>query len=240
MTQEIWNEMKRRHEELANVIAKKVRITYSSSGQSNISQTGSSVVTIGPAGPGYDPDEGANWKLNEDQRYAIHVTIEHMRKRAKELAATDKNMSDLLNLYADRISNAKISYREKPFYGISSITGKPLAGIDGKPNELASCGWFGDITIYGGMSSIGPFALPNKPLAIYDENSLGTIASLLMHEVAHSRSANEWQAHLLQKRTFNALKVNPEAFVRKPVKKYFKAYSSWWSPGSQYFYWLWM
>jgi hypothetical protein len=58
-----------------------------------------------------------------------------------------------------------------------------------------------------------------------------------MHEVAHSKGANEWQAHQLQKLTFDALKVKHTAGPRVFNKKFSKKYPTNWTFGSK-FYWI--
>ncbi len=182
-------------------------------------------------------DEGKNWDLDADKRYGIHQVIRYIRNRAKDLSATDKKMSDLLNLYAKRISIAKISYKDRPFYGIS-IKGKQL-GFHGAPGQIAN-NWSGTITLFNGIQQYDDVFGPIKYNIGSAKYNLSIIASLLMHEVAHTYGANEWQAHRLQKLTFDALGVDAKNPVREPVKKYFKAYPSWWNLGSQYLYWLWM
>ncbi len=170
-------------------------------------------------------NEGKNWDLNSDLRYGIHQITQYIRKRAKDIRATDKNMSDLLNLYAERISNAKISYKSKPLFG--------------KNGQMANY-WCGTITLFNGIYQYNDvFGPTNKLYSIKaGKYNLSIMASLLIHEVAHSYGANEWQAHRLQQLTFDALGVDKNNPVRDPVKKYFKAYPSWWSLGSQYLYWL--
>ncbi|MBN1830339.1 MAG: hypothetical protein JW884_14505 [Deltaproteobacteria bacterium] len=185
---------------------------------------GGKTTTISGLPDNDDIDPGPDWKLDELNTYAIKKVIEYMRKKAREISRTDKDMADLLNLYADRILAAKISYKKKPTFGAGE----------------ASCDWFGNITIYEGMTSYQPFWKACGPLESYDESKLGVVASLLMHEVAHSKGANEWQAHLLQKLTFAALNVNPAEGTVVHNKKYFTTYKSPYNPGAQFFYTFWM
>ena len=188
---------------------------------------GGKVTTLSGLPGGDEIDEGPNWDLDEDKRHGIHQVILYIRKRAKDLSATDKNMSNLLNLYAERISIAKISYKDRPNYFL----------FKGAAGQIAN-NWSGTITLFNGIHMYHEVFGPIKYSIGAAKGQLSSMASLLMHEVAHTYGANEWQSHLLQQLTFDALGVEEYDDVRKPVKKYFNTFKSSWDPRSQYLYWM--
>ncbi|MGD9780826.1 MAG: hypothetical protein AB7V14_01595 [Kiritimatiellia bacterium] len=164
------------------------------------------------------------WNLNETNMYILRMAVEHIRKRARALSATDPDMADLLNDYADRILVAPISYKEKPLLG----------------NGEASCSSSGKITIYKAFTDYPIFSRGLVRYELYDPGDLAVIASLLMHEIAHAKGANEWQAHNLQKFTFDALGVSTNAGTWVHNTKYFETFSTPYDLRCQYFYTFWM
>ncbi len=174
---------------------------------------------------------GKNWKMSQHDRYAIYLVVQYIKKRAILYSSINKNISKLLNLYAQYISDAEISYKSTPTY---------FKFFKGKSGQIASC-WSGKINIYNGFYNYDFFnGNFYHSVGCYSSDDLSSAASAIMHEVAHAKGANERQAHFLQKITFDALGVNVKSNARKAVSNYFKEFSWPYDPRAQYLYWLWL
>jgi hypothetical protein len=176
-------------------------------------------------------DIGKNWKMCQHDRYAIYMVVQYIKKRAILYSSINKNISKLLNLYVQYISDAEISYKSTPTY---------FKFFKGKSGQIASC-WLGKINIYNGFYCHDFFSNNSyHSVGCYSSDELSSAASAIMHEVAHAKGANERQAHLLQKITFDALGVNAKSEARRAVSNYFKVFSWPYDPRAQYLYWLWL
>ena len=147
---------------------------------------------------------GKNWHVNNDIKIGLARIVDYLRRRSSELAQTKPSMSSLFNTYADRITKATFYYNDKSEGG------------------EASTSFLNNITLYKSLvNSYTPFFGKNQ---ICEDKDYGIVASIIMHEIAHSYGANEWQAHYLQKLTFDDLKVSKTAGARVFNKKFFKKY----------------
>jgi hypothetical protein len=161
--------------------------------------------------------EEAGWDLSEREKQGVRLAVEYLRKKAAEKAESDPDMANLLEMYAQRILIAKIDRADKPF----------LAS-----GQASTSRFTGTITLYDSFidGNGNTFNLTPRPLENYDKRELEEIAgvaSSLMHEVAHSLAgASEWQSHLLQKITFDALGISEEKDIRKFNKNYFETFDS--------------
>ncbi|HDH98157.1 MAG TPA: hypothetical protein ENF70_03365 [Deltaproteobacteria bacterium] len=163
-------------------------------------------VIIAPTSP--KPIYPPCWHVDEQKKLGLKRVVRYIRKRAHILEQTDIPMAALLDTYADKIENADIYYKDNSWYN---------------RNGEASTSLLGNITIYSNMTkTYEPFWL-SKGMSCTDEQ-LGVVASLIMHEIKHKYGGDEWEAHDLQKKTFNALKVSDQAGARINVKQFFEKY----------------
>jgi hypothetical protein len=175
--------------------------------------------------------EEAGWDLSEREKQGVRLAVEYLRKKAAEKAESDPDMANLLEMYAQRILIAKIDRADKPF----------LAS-----GQASTSRFTGTITLYDSFidGNGNTFNLTPRPLENYDKRELEEIAgvaSSLMHEVAHSLAgASEWQSHLLQKITFDALDISEEKDIRKFNKNYFETFDSPLDPRSEFQYVFWV